>query len=273
MFFIETYQDFCRIMDLKKSDNPIIRNEAKKALGILRQKDPKRFNEYKTWSEGFAPEVPVLPTEPKKKRKTSFDKENYIKEHPEIDVEELRKNARARMQKDKYGFGLRADVPVWMTEEDLLSSVDQLSIADLITGSGKPVTRQTIIKKCIKIAVADRRIDEAKLRSYVCGVFCGYYNKKVITPPASLSYEMVKVIINQEATIEELVKISDGATFNLAELTMFIYRRAKQMPDSERERVERIVEKKAERKARKKAKWEALKAETEAKINNKYNEL
>ena len=253
MRVIKSYSDYLIALRNQTSDLRYVRTEAINALENLRRSNPEKYAEYKArQDEDKKPK-------PKSAQEKTFDKERYIKENPEIDVEELRKNARARMQKDKYGFGLRADVPVWMTEEDLLSSVDQLSIADLITGSGKPVTRQAIIKKCIKIAVADRRIDEAKLRSYVCGVFCGYYNKKVITLPASLSYEMVKVIINQEATIEELVKISDGATFNLAELTMFIYRRAKQMPDSERERVERIVEKKAERKARKKAKWEALK--------------
>ncbi len=251
MRVIESYSDYLIAVRDQTSDIRYVRTEAINALQNLRNSKPEKFAEYKARQEEAK--------KPKSAQERARDKEKYIQEHPEINVKELRKKARERMQKDKYGFGLRADVPVWMTEEDLLSSVDQLSVADLITGTGKPVTRQAIIKKCIQIAVADRRIDEAKLRSYVCGVFCGYYNKKVITLPASLSYEMVKVIINQEATIEELVKISDGATFNLAELTMFIYRRAKQMPDSERERVERIVEKKAERKARKKAKWEALK--------------
>ena len=252
---IKTYSDYLIALRNQTSDLRYVKAEATKALEILRRNNPKKYVEYKArYEESQKPK-------PRSANGRAYDKESYIKEHPEIDVEELRKNARERMQKDKYGFGLRADVPVWMTEEDLLSSVDQLSVADLITGTGKPVTRQAIIKKCIKIAVADRRIDEAKLRSYVCSVFCSYYNKKFITLPAHVSYAMVKVMIYQESTVEELARISDGETFNLAELTMFIYGKAKQMSDLERERVERIAEKKAERKARKKAKWEALKAE------------
>lgn len=246
MRVIESYSDYLIAVRDQTSDIRYVRTEAINALQNLRNSKPEKYAEYKARQEE------AKKPKPRSVQARAYDKAKYIQEHPEIDVEELRKNARERMQKDKYGFGLRADVPVWMTEEDLLSSVDQLSVADLITGTGKPVTRQAIIKKCIKIAVADRRIDEAKLRSYVCSVFCSYYNKKFITLPAHVSYAMVKVMINQESTVEELARISDGETFNLAELTMFIYGKAKQMSDLERERVERIAEKKRKEKLERK---------------------
>ena len=45
-----------------------------------------------------------------------------------------------------------------------MKSVDQLTVSDLITGSGKPVPRQTLLRKCIKIAIEEKRIDEGMVR-------------------------------------------------------------------------------------------------------------
>ena len=256
MKVIESYSDYLIAVRDQSSDLRFVKTEAIQALDNLRRSNPEKYAEYKARQEE------AKKPKPSSTQGRAYDKAKYIQEHHEIDVEELRRKARTRMLKDKYGYGLNLDKPTWITEDDLLKSVNQLSISDLITSSGKPVTRQAIIKKCIKIAVDDRRIDETKLRSYVCGLFCSYYNKKFITLPAQVSYEMVKAMINQGAPVEELAEISDEATFNLAKLTSFIYRKAKQMTDSERERIERIAEKKAERKARKKAK-----------LNNKSDEL
>ncbi len=39
-----------------------------------------------------------------------------------------------------------------------------MTIPDLITGSGKPVPRQALLQKCIKIAIAEKRINEVIIR-------------------------------------------------------------------------------------------------------------
>lgn len=86
------------------------------------------------------------------------------KEHPEINVAELRIKAKERLKRGSHGFALCFDLPPWLTEENLLKSVDQLTISDLITASGTPVPRQTLLRKCIKIAVEEKRIDEVIVR-------------------------------------------------------------------------------------------------------------
>lgn len=258
MRVIESYSDYLIAVRDQTSDLRYVRTEAINALQNLRNSKPEKFAEYKARQEE------AKKPKPKSAQGRAYEKERYIQEHPNINIKELREDARERMQKDKYGFGLNLDRPVWITEEDLLKSVDQLSVSDLITSSGKPITRQSIIKKCIKIAVADRRIDEKKLRDCIHNYFCSYCNGKIINLKSPQLYNPLRTIIMEGATVEELIKITDGTNCNIGELMFFIDRKVKQMPDFELKRLERLAEKKAARKARKKAKWEALKAEQEA---------
>lgn len=157
---INDYSEYLATLRDTTSKDSVAREEAKKALEILKREAPDRYTLYRMLNKEI--EVPKEEA-PKGERKT-YDKEKYIREHPEISVRELRYKAKERLKKGSYGFGLRFDLPTWVTEENVLKSVDQLTISDLITGSGKPVPRQTLLRKCIKIAIAEKRIDEVILR-------------------------------------------------------------------------------------------------------------
>lgn len=142
------------------SKDPVAREEAKKALEILQKEAPDRYTLYRMLNN----EIDVPKEEGPKEDRKVYDKEKYIMEHPEINVSELRNIAKERLKKGSYGFALCFDLPTWLSEENLLTSVDQLTISDLITGSGNPVPRQTLLRKCIKIAISEKKIDEIKVR-------------------------------------------------------------------------------------------------------------
>lgn len=168
---INDYSEYLAALKDKSSKDPVICAEAKKALGKLKQEDPGRYTLYRMLNKEIeAPKEEI----PKKERKV-YDKEKFIREHPEIDVRDLRKKAKERLKKGSYGFGLRFDLPTWLTEENLLNSVDQLTLIDLITANGRPIPRQTLLRKCIKIAVIENRIDEVLLQNIIVdATFCYY---------------------------------------------------------------------------------------------------
>lgn len=220
---IENYSDFLAAMEAKKSEDAVTRNEGKNALGNLRIRNPKLFDEYKARYEGIAPAEPTIESKPKKARKTAYDKEKYIREHPEINVMELRKKARERLLKGSYNLGLLIDTPPWMSKEDLLDSLNRLTISDLITASGKPVQRQTLLRKCINIAIAEGRIDEKKLRDIVFSSFCNNYkNKGIIILKSPDLYEPVKRVLREETTVEELLSVSNGYGVDIGKLVELI---------------------------------------------------
>ena len=256
---INDYNEYLAPLKETTSKDPVAREEAKKALEILQKEAPDRYTLYRMLNK----EIDVPKEEGPKVDRKVYDKEKYIREHPEISVRELRRKAQQRLKKGSGGFSLSLDLPVWLTENDLLLSVERLTISDLVTASGKPVPRQTLLRKCIKIAVAERRIDETKLRNYICGVFCSYYNSKIVTLRTPSLYEPVKMMIMKEATVEELVKISDGPCFNIGELVVLIHKKESEFSEEQLKMMQSketaIAEKKARRKARKKEKKEAAK--------------
>ena len=157
---INDYSEYLAALNETSSKDPVARYEAKKALENLKREAPDRYTLYRLLNKEIeAPKEEV----PKGERKV-YDKEKYIREHPEINVRELRNKAKKRLKKGSYGFALCFDLPSWLTEENLLKSVDQLTVPDLITGSGNPVPRQTLLRKCIKIAIAEKRINEVMVR-------------------------------------------------------------------------------------------------------------
>lgn len=258
---INDYSEYLATLKETTSKDPVARDEAKKALEILKREAPDRYTLYRILNKEIdAPKEEM----PKGERKV-YDKEKYIREHPEINVRDLRRKAQKRLKKGSGGFSLSLDLPVWLTENDLLLSVERMTISDLITASGKPLSRQTLLRKCIKIAVAERRIDETKLRNYICGLFSSYYNSKIVTLKTPFLYEPVKKMIMEKATVEELVKISDGPYFNFGELGMLINKAETAFPEEQLREMEskeiRRAEKKARHKAKRQAKKEALKAE------------
>ena len=157
---INDYSEYLAALKDKSSKDPAIRAEAMKALDYLQGEAPDRYTLYRILNK----EIEAPKEEAPKGERRVYDKEKYIREHPEISVRELRRKAKERLKKGSYGFGLRSDLPTWLTEENLLKSVDQLTVSDLITRSGKPVPRQTLLRKCIKIAIEEKRIDEGMVR-------------------------------------------------------------------------------------------------------------
>lgn len=157
---INDYSEYLATLKETSSKDPVVRYEAKKALEILQKDAPDRYTLYRILNK----EIEAPKEEAPKGKRIVYDKEKFIREHPEIDVRDLRKKAKERLIKGSYGFGLHYELPSWLTEENLLKSVDQLTVSELITGSGKPVPRQTLLRKCIKIAIEEKRIDEGMVR-------------------------------------------------------------------------------------------------------------
>ncbi len=158
MRVIKSYSDYLIAVRDQTSDLRYVRTEAINALENLCRSNPEKFAEYKAKQEESKKPKPRFA------QGKAYDKAKYIQEHPEIQVDELRENAKERLKRGSYGFALGFELPTWLTEENLLESVDKLTISDLITGNGNPVSRQTLLRKCIKIAVAERRINEAIIR-------------------------------------------------------------------------------------------------------------
>lgn len=62
---IENYYDFFSAMRDKQSEDRVVRNEAKNALGNFRIRDPKRFEDFKARYEGITPPEPIILPKPK----------------------------------------------------------------------------------------------------------------------------------------------------------------------------------------------------------------
>ena len=195
---IKTYEDFLVALQAKAFDDPVYKNEANDALGNFRQKNPELFDKYSRMCEGVEGQQPIVPAKARKPRKKIADKKQLNSEHPEINVKRLRNIARKRLMKGKFGF----DLPSWITEDELLSSIDQLTISDLTTEAGDPVQRATLYRKCIILAATSGRIDEGKLRQVVFNRCRIIWNN--ITDHPDYSLEALKYFILEVATAEEL---------------------------------------------------------------------
>ena len=207
---INNYDEFLDALQAKKSDDRVERNDAKNALGNFRIKYPELFEKFTKWYEGIDDPRPFYQAPQRKTRTTSADKERYIREHPEINVEDLRNKARERIIKGKYGHGLRYDLPSWITERELLSSVETLTIPDLITADGSLAQRAILYRKCIRRAAASGRVDETLLRQTILGDCKNLWN--MIKTHPSYSFEVLEYYILNVATAEELANAGVNPT-------------------------------------------------------------
>lgn len=207
---IETYEEFLAALQAKKSDDRVERNEAKNALGILRIKYPKQFEKNTKWHEGIEEMPPIIPAKPRKPLAKAGDKEQYIREHPELSLKDLRDKARAKLMKGPYGLGLRAGLPSWISDSEVLSSFEMLTISDLITASGNLIQREPLQRKCIKLVVADRRFDEEKLRKTVQSMFSCYYNCGIVGLKDPSYFAPVRRMLYEDTTIDELLYVTNN---------------------------------------------------------------
>lgn len=190
---IETYEDFLAVLQVIAFDDPVDKKKAKNVLDYFRQRNPDLFEVFSKKCEGIEETKPVVPAKP---RKQAGDRQNNI-DQPETSVKKLRNKAYKRLMKGNLGF----DLPSWITEKDLLYSIDQLTISDLTTATGEPIQRTILYRKCIQLAATSGRIDEGKLRQTILNRCRIIWNN--ITPP-DYSYEALKLFILEFATAEEL---------------------------------------------------------------------
>ena len=193
---IETYEDFVTAMQAKKSEDAVDRNEGKNALGNFRRRNPVLFDKFTKRYEGINEPQPI------RSRAVAGDKEKYIREHPEINIEELRNKARERLMKGKYGRGISYDLPSWITERELLSSIETLTVPDMITGDGSLAQRAVLYRKCVKQAATSGRVDIEKLRQCVLSGCRSIWN--AIKTHPNYPFEALKIFILEFATAEEL---------------------------------------------------------------------
>lgn len=252
---IENYDDFVAAMKDKSSDDRVVRNEAKNALGNFHIKYPEKYDKFKARFEGIKdPEIviPAIPKvipqyestpQPKKPRKTKADKEQFIKDHPNLNVQKLRKEAYEKLAKGSVVYGmhysLEFDLPKWITAEEVLKSVDQLEIPDLITASGNLAPRDTLRRKCIKIAAADGRIDETKLRQIILAQCANIWRKSSYKP--DYPFASVKWFVLKVATAEELAIANTSYGTDIHKIVDIIYdKRISKLSIPELKELERI---------------------------------
>lgn len=219
---IKSYSDYLVALSKQTSDLPAVKIEAINALEKLRQNNPNLCEEYHLrFEESKRP-----------KQKLKNDKEEYLRADSEIYLEKLRKNARKKLLRGPNRLGLKAGMPSWITEKVLLSYIDKLSITDLITSSGNMVQRESIHRKCIKMAVADRKIDEILLRNIIINRCRILWDK--ITSKPDYTFASVKYFILENATIEELANADIDGSLNHSKLYGFIFnKKIKKLTDSE----------------------------------------
>lgn len=263
MHAIKSYSDYLIALRNQTSDLRFVKTEAIQALQNLHNSNPKKYAEYKARQEE------AKKPKPRSAQGRAYDKAKYIQEHPEIDVEELRRKARTSLIRRPYGLRLDVYLPNWITEEEVMNSVEQLTISDLITSSGKFITRDTLIKRCIKCAVGDRRLDENKLRQIISSQFTSYYNNKTITLRNPRLFIPIKRFLKNEATVDELANVTDGTSLDFDKFFRLINSKdIKELSDDE---MKRLNNKQTEYKSKNARKREIRRAEKEAMFKNKSN--
>lgn len=258
MRVIESYSDYLIAVRDQTSDIRYVRTEAINALQNLRNSKPEKYAEYKARQEE------AKKPKPRSAQGRAYDKAKYIQEHPEIDVEELRRKARTSLIRRPYGLGLGTFLPNWITEDEVMNSVEQLTISDLITSSGKFISRDTLIKRCIKCAVFDRRIDENKLRQIISSQFTSYYNNKTIALRNPNLFIPIKRFLINEATVDELANVTDGTSLDFDKFFRLINSKdIKELSDDE---IKRLNNNQTEHKSKNARKREMRRAEKAAKL-------
>ena len=273
---IETYEEFLAALQAKKSDDRVERNEAKNALGNLRIKYPERFEKYTKWFEGVEEPQPITPAKPRKPRAKAGGKEQYIREHPDLSLDDLREKARARLSKGRWGLGLAFDIPVWISQEEVLKSLDELTIPDLITASGNLAQRETLLRRCLKIVLAEGRINEEKLRKTVQSSFASYYGRKIISLNESYYFEPVRRMLLEDTKIDELLYVANnGWDIDADRLVNLINSKKLRLTEEEFRRIQKKKAKRsknAEKRAKRRAEKEAaLKKTMEEKSEESTN--
>lgn len=196
MFIIYTYQDFCKALDLKKSDNPEERNDAKKALGVFRQKNPERYSEYYD------------------RKKQINEQKGATKELLKtlcLDTNEIRKLAKEKIRTPKYKYlPFYADFPLGIKADDVLDAIDVLPIHSLITKTGKLTRRDIILKRCVLEVISQGKMDEEKLRQEAVKQFNRYVNIGNISVNKPLKKADVEYYLLYDIPIVELLKLFPG---------------------------------------------------------------
>lgn len=251
---IENYYDFFSAMRDKQSEDRVVRNEAKNALGNFHIRDPKRFEEFKAQYEGITPQYTIIP----QKLKTEKKPKKPTPKYPELSEQEIREKARQNLIKGSCGYGLHHDLPNGITVEDVLISFDKLQLSDLITKGGNLVQRKTLLRKCIKLAASEGRVDENKLRTRIIGWCKNYYSKadNIYKPP--FSFAAMSYIIKLKTNAEEIADIYDDGRINFGSLVCLA--KKKGIDKLPAEEIQRFEAEEAAKKAAKEAKREAYKA-------------
>ena len=98
----------------------------------------------------------------------------------------------------------------------MLRSLDELTIPDLITGSGNLAQRAILYRKCIRRAAASGRVDETKLRQTILSKCRNIWNIIKIHP--SYSFEVLEYYILKVATAEELANAGVNYPTNIVDM-------------------------------------------------------
>ena len=193
---IETYEDYLAALEAKKSEDAVTRNEGKNALGNLRIRDSKRFEEYNARYEGIVPPSIVVPPTPRVVRKTT----KRIPKCALMTEQQIREKARETLLKDDLETGY--SIPKWVTFNDVMISFSKLNRTDLVTGKGNLIQRKSLLRKCILLAAAEGRVDEGKLRPLILSHCRTIWNKLQLQ--LDYSFESVKWFILKVASTKEL---------------------------------------------------------------------
>lgn len=193
---IESYNDYLAALKAKSSEDPVTRNEGKNALGNLRIRDPKRFEEYKARYEDKQLSKNVSLSTPKRINKTTWTTDN-----------ELRELAKERIRKSKYKFiPFYLDLPFGVKSDDVLAAVEELPIKELLTKGGELTRRDVILKRCIKRLLEQGKIDGTALRKESINLFNRYYSTGAITVNKPLKRADVVCYLSNDISIEELLE-------------------------------------------------------------------
>lgn len=196
MRLINNFSDFLSALKDKTSEDSVIRNEAKNALGILRQKDPELFDLYCKRKEQDDEQ-----RERDKQLITTFESIWH-------NEDEVRKQAKEKLctSKLKY-YHYSWDFPYGIKSEDMIAAVDEMPIEDLLTKSGKLTRRDILIKRCSLIVILHGKMDESIVRQKAVKQFEYYCSNGSITVNKPLKKEDVIYYLLNDIPILELLKL------------------------------------------------------------------
>lgn len=196
MRFVDNYSDFLSALREKTSNDAKTRNDAKNALGILKQTNPKLYNEYRARYEGIVLPTPTITQSPRVESAAP----KHIRKTNKLSEREIQDKAYNRLVNNGY---IMYNKPPWITTNDVLNSFPKLDISDLITEKGNLVKGNTILRKCIRLAAEEGRIDELKLRQIVfdkCRRLWNYFPNEPDYSFDQLKWFILKVIPAEELT-------------------------------------------------------------------------